>query len=120
MSEIYIRRPNIKSKYSKNNIETNDMLEMFLQQIEMTLSTPMTSVMGAPKYGVALSYFLHEFNTNEADLRDMINQQIQSYCSLANEFTYKIEVQYYQIETGDAVIIDIIVEDDNLVRIIAE
>jgi hypothetical protein len=120
MSEIYIRKPNIKSRYSKDNIETSDMLEQFLQQIEMTLSTPTTSVLGVPSYGVALSYYLWTFNTNEADLRNSIETQIARYCSLAGEFSYTIDIEYFKTDSGDTAVIDITVEDDNLVRIIVE
>ena len=44
-TDIYIRRPN-RNNYSENNIETNDKLEMFLQEIEMVLGTPRTTVLG--------------------------------------------------------------------------
>ena len=117
--EIYIRKPSIKGNYSDKNIETDDALEMFLQQIEMTLNTPTTSVLGSPRYGISLDYFLHTLNTDEAELKDIIRDQISKHCTLSAQFKYTIEVTFYNINNSDAMIIDIIVENDNLVRIVA-
>ena len=49
-TDIYIRRPN-RTNYSQDNIETNDKLEMFLQEIEMVLGTPPTTVLGRSANG---------------------------------------------------------------------
>lgn len=118
-AEIYIRRPSIKGRYSEDNIETNDALEMFLQQIEMTLSTPPTSVLGSTPYGVSLNHYLHNLSTSSDDLKRVVNEQISLNCSLASQFAYTIEVEYYKVGQSDAAIIDIVVEKDNLVRIVA-
>ena len=115
--EIYIRRPNI-SNYNKNDIEVTDLLEQFLQQIEMVLSTPPTTVLGNNTFGVGLQEYIHTFNTNETDLKNVINRQISTNCSLSGEFSYQILVEFYQIGQSDSAIIDIVVENDNLVRIV--
>tara|TARA_R110000796_G_scaffold44977_4_gene109254 strand:- start:11950 stop:12315 length:366 start_codon:yes stop_codon:yes gene_type:complete len=116
-TDIYIRRPN-KTNYSENNIELNDKLEMFLQEIEMVLGTPPTTVLGRSDYGVGLQSYLHNFNVGESDLIQAINQQITTNCVLSGEFSYTINVEFYKIGQSDSAVIDILVEDDNLVRMV--
>jgi len=116
-TDIYIRRPN-KTNYSKNNIENNDKLEGFLQEIEMVLGTPPTTVLGRANYGVGLQSYLHNFNVGESELVQAISQQISRNCALSGEFRYEIKVEFYKVGTSDAAIIEILVEDDNLVRMV--
>ena len=116
-TDIYIRRPN-KTNYSKNNIEVNDKLEMFLQEIEMVLGTPPTSVLGKTDFGIGLETYLHDFNVGEGELKQAINRQITMNCALSGEFSWNIEVEFFQIGTSDSAVIDIIVENDNLVRMV--
>lgn len=119
ITDIYTRRPS-RSNYSEKNIEVNDLLEQFLQQIEMVLNTPPSSVLGSPEFGVGLDLYLHEINASESEMINVISRQINNYCSLSGEFSYKINVEFYEVGTSDAAVIDILVEDDNLVRIIVE
>jgi len=116
-TDIYIRRPN-KTNFSENNIEVNDMLELFLQEIEMVLGTPPTTVLGRTDYGVGLQSYLHEFNVGQSELKQAINQQITRNCALSGEFKYQISVEFFKNGASDSAIIDILVEDDNLVRLV--
>ena len=116
-TDIYIRRPQ-RNNYSENDIELNDKLEMFLQEIEMVLGTPPTTVLGRTDFGVGLQTYLHNFNVSESEIIQAINYQISNNCSLSGEFTYKTKIEFYKVGQSDSAIIDIIVEDDNLVRLV--
>lgn len=116
-SDIYIRRPN-KSNYNENNIEVNDKLTMFLQEIEMVLGTPPTTVLGKTNYGVGLQSYLHNFNVGESELIQAINQQLTLHCALSGEFSWKINVEFFKVGPSDSAIIDILVEDSDLVRLV--
>ena len=116
-TDIYIRRPQ-RSLYSEKDIEINDMLTMFLQQIEMVLSTPPSTVLGRADFGVGLRSYLWNFNVGESELKQAINEQIGLNCSLSGEFSYKIDVEFFETGNSDSAIIDITVEDDNLVRMV--
>jgi hypothetical protein len=94
-------------------------LEMFLQQIEMTLGTPNSKVMGSLSFGVSLDYFLHTLNSSDSELKELIDYQIRTYCSYATMFNFVIETSFYKINNSDALIVDIIVEGGNLVRIVS-
>ena len=116
-TDIYIRRPS-KTSYSENNIETNDKLSMFLQEIEMVLSTPPTTVLGRSDYGIGLQSYLHNFNVGESELIQAINKQILRNCALSGEFKYTINVEFFKDGSSDSAIIDILVEDSDLVRLV--
>jgi hypothetical protein len=120
MVDIYIRRPQKNSRYSANNIEETDKLELFLQEIEMVLGTPPTSVLGKTDFGVGLSSYLHSFNVGESDLKNAIQQQITRNCYLSGEFSHNISVEFFKTGTSDSAIVEILVEDDNLVRLIVK
>ena len=116
-TDIYIRRPQ-RSLYSENDVETNDKLIMFLQEIEMVIGTPPTAILGKSNFGVGLRSFLWDFNVGESELIQAINQQITLNCALSGDFKYSVSVQFFKIGTSDSAIIDITVEDDNLVRMV--
>lgn len=109
---------NIRKKEDK--LETNNLLEMFLQQIEMVMSTRKTSVLGATDMGVSFEYYLHTFKTNKSELQQIIKQQIDDYCNLAGRFSYEIFVDFYKMEFSDALIVDIVVERENTVRVVVD
>jgi|AntRauTorcE11897_2_1112592.scaffolds.fasta_scaffold52081_1 hypothetical protein len=116
-TDIYLRKAYTKT-YSPNTIEVNDTLEIFLQEIEMILTTPMTSVLGSVKFGASLDLYLHTLGTNQDDMKSRINEQIRRYSAYSGEYSWKVEVTFYKIGESETGVVDIIVEDDNLVRII--
>ena len=119
MSEIYIRQPS-KTNYSDKTIETTNTLEMFMQQIEMLLSTKPTTILGSTEIGVGLEYYLHTLRTTETDMVRVINNQIKLHCSFAAEYSYNVGVTFYEVGQSDAAIIEITVEDANIIRVIVE
>lgn len=116
-TDIYLRKAYTKT-YSPNTIEVNDMLEIFLQEIEIILTTPMTAVLGSPKFGASLDLYLHTLGTSEGDMKSRINQQIQQHSSYAGEFSWSVSVTFYKIDNAETAVVDVTVEDDNLVRIV--
>jgi len=116
-TDIYLRKAYTRN-YSPNTIEVNDMLEIFLQEIEIILTTPMTAVMGSPKFGASLDLYLHTLGTNVGDMKSRINQQITDHSSYSNQFNWKVDVTFYQIDNAETAVVDVTVEEDNLVRII--
>lgn len=116
-TDIYLRKAYSRN-YSPNTIEVNDTLEMFLQEIEIILTTPMTSVLGSVKFGASLDLYLHTLGTNQGDMVSRINQQIQQYSGYASLYAWNVQVTFYKVENGETAVVDVVVEDDNLVRII--
>lgn len=118
--DIYIRRAKTNVNIVDDIPETENLLELFLQQIEMTLSTNKTSVLGAVDYGINLQYFLHELKVNKNTLTEIIQKQIETYCELSNVFNYTIYIDIVEDNTSKMLIVDIIVEDSNLIRVVVD
>lgn len=116
-TEIYIRKPNVKGKIEDNKRETTDLLDMFIQQIEITLSTPRNRVLGATDFGVSLQYYLHTLGNRPSDIISLVTEQIYKNCPLSNKFNFKVDVEFFALDNGDAMTVDIFIENDNLVRI---
>ena len=118
--DIYIRRAKTNIDNRDDIPESENLLELFLQQIEMTLSTNKTSVLGAVDYGINLQYFLYELKVNKNDITELIRKQIETYCLLSTVFNYTIYVDTVEDATSKMLIVDIIVEDSNLIRVVVD
>ncbi len=97
--------------YLDNQMEMEDTLELFKQQIESCLFTPKTSVMGEVNMGASLDEFIWSFRTSADDINFVVNQQIQSYCTMAREFPYVVNTQFYAGTIRDIAVLNI--EIDN-------
>jgi len=112
-NDIYNRSvedPNFVS----DQLELEDPLEMFKQQIESCLFTVKTSVLGDIDMGASLEEFIWSYRTSSAELNYVINEQISQYCTLAREFPYTIDTKFYAGTVRD--IAEINIEIDNTDR----
>lgn len=116
-TDIYIRKAYVNN-YSPNTIEVNDSLEIFLQEIEIILTSPMTSVLGSPKFGASLDLYLHTVGTNASDIKNRINQQITQYSRYSSDFNWEVNVTFYKSDFSDVAVVEVTVEKDNLVRVV--
>jgi len=109
-NDIYNRNPD-DPNFAENELEMDDTLEMFKQQIESCLFTPKTTVMGSINFGASLDDYIWSYQTSAYDLNYVINDQISTYCSLASLYTYQIKVNFYAGSIRD--IAEINIEIDN-------
>ena len=110
MIDIYIRSEG-DPNYQQGFIETNDQYDMFVSQIEMALVTNKTEVLGDFKFGGSLEQLIHTFNFNETQIKSEVSRLISGYCTLAQKFSYSIEVSFYRGTQRDVGLIDIIIDN---------
>tara|TARA_R100000005_G_C4962255_1_gene178467 strand:+ start:180 stop:542 length:363 start_codon:yes stop_codon:yes gene_type:complete len=110
LNEIYNRNPQ-DPNYTPDQLEMDDTLEMFKQQIESVLFTPKTSVLGNVDFGASLEEYIWSFRTSADDLNYAITNQISAYCSLAGEFPYTIDTKFYAGTIRDIAEISIIIDN---------
>lgn len=108
--DIYNRNPQ-DPNYKDNQLEMDDRLELFKQQIESCLFTPKTSVMGDVNMGASLDEFIWSFRTSSEDINFVVNNQIQQYCTMAYDFPYVVNTQFYAGTVRDIAVLN--VEIDN-------
>ena len=116
-NDIYNR--NVQDpNYLEGQLEMDDTLELFKQQIESCLFTPKTSVLGDTDFGSSLDEYVWSFRTSASALKNIINLQIQTYCSMSTGFPYSIDVQFFNGTIRDIAQIDIIINSENKFSVI--
>jgi hypothetical protein len=91
-------------------LEVNDDFDVFVQQIEMVLTTNKTEVLGDHTFGGSLEDYIHSFNFNENQLKSEISNLINKYCTLSQKFNYSVDVKFFKGSIRDIGLIDIIVD----------
>jgi len=109
--DIYIKN-NEYPYFDQNEIDITDDLEIFLQQIEMIITTPKGSLIGDPDFGVDLESYIWSFNRGSSNIKQDITQQINTYIqpSLALTMNYDISVNFLRGEIWDSIIVDILID----------
>jgi hypothetical protein len=98
--------------YDPSEIEINDELEMFLQNVEMLITTPKGTVLGDPNFGCSLESYLWSTDKSAYDIKQEITSQIYEYVNFDNYggISYDIEVNFLQGEIWDTAIIDLTID----------
>lgn len=111
--DIYARNSG-DPNFVDDQVEIYNELDLFLQQIELTLLTDKTEVLGSPGFGASLESYIHTLNFPTASIEREITDQINTYCSLSAKFTYSVSVQFYRGETRDIGVVDILIEGNRV------
>ena len=109
-NDIYNRNTQ-DPNYTQMQLEMDDTLEMFRQQIESCLFTPKTTVMGSLDFGAALDEYVWSFMTSTNDLNYAVVQQISKYCSLSTLYSYAVDSKFYAGSIRDIAVISITIND---------
>jgi hypothetical protein len=98
--------------YDPNQIEVDENLENFLQQLEMIITTPKNSVLGDPNFGIDLESYLWNFNVGSSPIKQEILTQINEYINydIIGEIPFDIEVSFLKGDIWDTVIVDVIID----------
>lgn len=102
--------------FEDGRTEISETIDLFLQQIEMVLLTPKSSVMGLPDFGASLELFLWEFNVSATQLENEIIRQINTHCSLAGRFKLDATAEVFQTDGyQDTAVVNIAIDGVNLI-----
>ena len=116
-ADIYNRNPQ-DPNYKEGLLELEDQLERFKQQIEGCLFTPKTSVLGDVDFGASLDEYIWSFQSSNADLNYVVNQQIETYCSGASIFSYRVDTKFYAGTVRDIAVISIEIDNTDPFEVI--
>lgn len=111
MADIYLRVEGDPG-FIDDKIENADLLQQYLQQIELLLFTRKGEVLGSHTLGCNVEDLIYELNLSEAPIKTAIWDQIVSYCSLHTLFKTDIKINFYKGTERDIGVIDIIVNDN--------
>jgi hypothetical protein len=111
--DIYFKLPSDKI-FDPYGIEEESSLEIFLQQIDMILTTEKGSVLGDPEFGLNLDQYLWSFSGGSGSIRQEIERQIANYIFLQDPIDYQIDVNFIAGEIYDTMLIDILVDGEKM------
>lgn len=97
----------------RNSIVISKPIDLFLQEIDLLLNTPRTSVLGQPELGVSLYSLIYEYSLQEQQLKSIIYQQIDTYSYWKQFFSFSIEIKWFKGSIRDIAQIEIQIIDEN-------
>jgi len=109
----YIGDPN----YNATQLQNNGEIEQLITQIETTLFTRKTEVLGSPGFGCNLEDLVYSLNQNEFNIKQEITNQIRTYCPLATKYKVATNVKFFKGTVRDIAYIDITIDSKYLVQI---
>jgi hypothetical protein len=104
--DIYFKLPSDRI-FNPNGLEEDNEVEIFLQQLDMILSTKKGSVFGDPEFGLALEQYLWTFSGGSGSIKQEIYQQITQYTDNIENIDYEIDVNFIQGEIYDSILVDV-------------
>jgi hypothetical protein len=111
--DIYFKLPS-DTVFDPNGIEEESVLETFLQQVDMILTTTKGTVLGDPEFGLNLDQYLWSFTGGSGSIKQQIEQQINNYIYLEDPIDYSIDVNFISGEIYDTILIDIVVDGNKI------
>lgn len=111
MADIYIKVDG-DPRFEDNKVENADILEQYLQQIEVLLFTRKGEVLGEHTLGADIEDLIYGLNLSEAPIKTAIMDQIVTFCPLHTVFRTDVIVRFYKGTERDIGVIDIIVNDN--------
>ena len=118
IKEIYNKLPTERGY--KRQLETDNEIEMIVQQIKMLIGTKEGDVLGAPGFGVNLQQFLFGFNNSVSDITNVMNNAISYFVKYdRNKYNVGVEVRFGQTSDGlsEYALIDILVNQYKVIGI---
>jgi hypothetical protein len=85
LNDLYARNPQ-DPNYIVGQLEMENSLELFKQQIENCLFTSKTMVLGNIDFGASLDEYIWSFSLSSSALKAAVTQQINTYCTLGKYF----------------------------------
>lgn len=108
--DFYTRKEDM-SKYVPDILEIGDEASLLLIQIENLLFTDKAQVLGQHDFGINLHDLLFTLVKNGNEIKNVIMEQIYSYCPLAPKYSVNVDVSFVTDKNRDVALIDIFLND---------
>jgi len=114
--ELYIKHvgdPN----YDPNQVHVENEIQQLITQIETTLFTNKSEVLGSPEFGCNLEDMIYSLGLNEQQIKTTIEGQINTYCPLAKKYNISPKISFFRGTVRDIAYVDITIDSKYLVQI---
>jgi len=99
--------PEEEPRYKENVLEVSSELDEIIQQVDMILFTNKGDVLCMPEFGCNLGQYLFDTSYNEARIKNIIMEQINSFIYLNGTYNVDVDVKFVQWEQNVAMIVDL-------------
>ncbi len=108
--DVYLRLPS-DPNYNSYFVEVEDSVSIFVQQIEMILTTIPGEVLGSPDFGVNLEGYLWNPYVTSGSIKSDIMTQIRKYCAYNQQLIpFTVQVNFIKGSLVDGILIDIMID----------
>lgn len=94
-------------------VQVDDMLELFLQEIDILFSIDLGTVVGNRNLGLDIESMLWKTNFNSNQIESVCHVGIETNCYSAQYFTWSVTVELIRGSVQDIGLIDIQVSNKN-------
>ena len=113
VKDFIIRYPG-HPKYVSDKIIEDDDIEVIVQKLEMILYTNKGDVLGDENMGANLEYYLWQTNVTTGTLKNIIDEQIQTYIPELLALGYNFDLYLYEGTVQDILRLDFIIKGYNI------
>lgn len=115
--DFNVRTPNELLFVEYPEIKKN--LDLFLQEIDIVISTPNGSIMGNRNFGVDLEAMLWQTNYNENTILGVVREQIKMNCNSGQFFNWDVKFSVTKGSIRDIGLLDVTIKEKQNNEIIA-
>jgi hypothetical protein len=111
MADLYLKVEG-DPRFQYDKIENVDILEQYIEQIELLLFTRKGDVLGEYRLGCDIEDLIYGLNLSEGPIKTAIWDQIVTFCPLHKIFKTDVTINFYKGTERDIAVIDIVVNDN--------
>jgi hypothetical protein len=100
-------------RFHSNRVVEDDVIEVIVQKLEMSLFTNKGALYGEPNLGANLEYFLWETKVPVADIRRIVVEQINAYIPELNQIGYDFNIELFEGSYRDILYLNFIIKGYN-------
>lgn len=96
--------------YSKEP-QIENLLELFLQELDVIFGTETATVFGNRKVGNSLESMLWQTTFNADYMQIKLQEEVRQYCLMSEYFNWSVEVKLLRGTVKDIALVDVIIKD---------
>ena len=113
VKDLVIRYPG-HPKYEPGRIIEDDEIEVIVQKLEMILFTNKGEVLGNIDIGANLEYYLWQTRVTTGNLKNKVEEQIQTYIPELIAIGYSFDVQLFEGTLRDILYLNFVIKGYNI------
>lgn len=103
--------PNNEKRYRDDVVELSNELDVIIQQVDLLLFTNKGDVLLLPDFGCNLEQYLFETSYNEAVIKSVIMNQINTFIYMRGTYKVDVDVSFIKWDFNVAMVVDLTINN---------